>query len=117
MQLGNFIDLFSALHVSGPSSGALDVELQHMVFCTEFVDGWWSWEPLCRSCVWCGRCRATIISFYNTSYLVNFVFLKYAISLLLGMYFACYKLLFVMCQFAWTLNANIIRITGLFTVL
>jgi len=25
-----------------PSSGALDVELQHMVFCTEFVDGWWS---------------------------------------------------------------------------
>ena len=25
-----------------PSSGALDVELQHMVYCTEFVDGWWS---------------------------------------------------------------------------
>jgi len=25
-----------------PSSGALDVELQHMVFCTEFLDGWWS---------------------------------------------------------------------------
>ena len=24
------------------SSGALDVELQHMVFCTEFLDGWWS---------------------------------------------------------------------------
>jgi hypothetical protein len=23
-------------------SGALDVELQHMVFCTEFLDGWWS---------------------------------------------------------------------------
>jgi len=23
-----------------PSSGALDVELQHMVFCTEFLDGW-----------------------------------------------------------------------------
>ena len=22
------------------SSGALDVELQHMLFCTEFVDGW-----------------------------------------------------------------------------
>jgi len=21
---------------------ALDVELQHMVFCTEFLDGWWS---------------------------------------------------------------------------
>jgi len=34
-----------------PSSGALDVELQHMVFCTEFLDGWWSWEPLRRSCV------------------------------------------------------------------
>ena len=25
-----------------PSSGALDVELQHIVFCTEFLDGWWS---------------------------------------------------------------------------
>jgi len=25
-----------------PSSGALDVELQHMVFCTEFLDWWWS---------------------------------------------------------------------------
>ena len=36
-----------------PSSGALDVELQHMVFCTEFLDGWWSWEPLRRSCVRC----------------------------------------------------------------
>jgi len=33
-----------------PSSGALDVKLQHMVFCTRFVDGWWSWEPLRRSC-------------------------------------------------------------------
>jgi len=28
--------------VPHPSSGALDVELQHMVFCTEFADGWWS---------------------------------------------------------------------------
>ena len=36
------------------SSGALDVKLQHMVFCTEFLDGWWSWEPLRR----CGWCRA-----------------------------------------------------------
>ena len=27
-------------------SGALDVELQHMVFWTEFLDGWWSWEQL-----------------------------------------------------------------------
>ena len=42
-----------------PLSGALDVELQHMVFCTEFLDGWWSWEPLRRSCVRCGCCRAT----------------------------------------------------------
>jgi len=40
-----------------PSSGALDVELQHMVFCTEFLEGWWSWEPLLISCVRCGWCR------------------------------------------------------------
>jgi len=25
-----------------------------MVFCTEFVDGWWSREQLRRSCVRCG---------------------------------------------------------------
>ena len=37
-----------------PSSGALDVELQHMVFQTEVLDGWWSWEPLCWSCLWYG---------------------------------------------------------------
>jgi len=30
-----------------------------MVFCTEFLDGWWSWELLRRSCVRCGWCRAT----------------------------------------------------------
>jgi len=45
MQLDNFIDVFLARHVSGTYAhhqGALDVELQHMVFCTEFVDGWWS---------------------------------------------------------------------------
>ena len=41
-----------------PSSGALDVKLQHTVFCTEFVDGWWSWEPLRRSCVRFGWRRA-----------------------------------------------------------
>ena len=29
-----------------------------MVLCTEFLDGWWSWEPLRRSCVRCGWCRA-----------------------------------------------------------
>jgi hypothetical protein len=42
-----------------PSSGALDVKLQHMVFCTEFVGEWWSWEPLRRSCARCGCCTAT----------------------------------------------------------
>ena len=37
MQLGNFINVFLARHVSyiSLSSGALDVELQHMIFCTE----------------------------------------------------------------------------------
>jgi len=30
-----------------------------MVFCTECLDGWWSWEPLRRSCVRCEWCRAT----------------------------------------------------------
>ena len=38
MQQGNFIDI----GYIRPSSGALNVELQHMVFCTEFLDGWWS---------------------------------------------------------------------------
>jgi len=42
-----------------PSSGAINYNLQHMVFCTQFVDWWWSWEPLRRSCVRCGWCRAT----------------------------------------------------------
>ena len=42
-----------------PSSGALDFELQHMVFCTKFLDGWWSWEPLYRSCVRSGWCCVT----------------------------------------------------------
>jgi len=27
-----------------------------MVFCTEFLDGWRSWGPLHRSCVWCTIC-------------------------------------------------------------
>ena len=61
MQRGNFIDIFFSSTCFGyirPSSRALDVELQHMVFCTEFLDGWWSCEPLCRSCVRCGWCRA-----------------------------------------------------------
>jgi len=43
MQQGNFIDVFLARHVLGyirPSSEALDVELQHMVFCTG-ADGAW----------------------------------------------------------------------------
>ena len=38
-----------------PSSG--DVKLQHMVFCTQYVDGWWSWELLHRLCVRFGWCR------------------------------------------------------------
>ena len=45
MQLGNFIDVFLARHVSGTYAHhqrALYVELQLMVFCTEFLDGWWS---------------------------------------------------------------------------
>ena len=46
------------------SSGALDIELQHMVFCTEYLGGRWSWEPLRRPCVQCEWCRATL---YNRS--------------------------------------------------
>jgi len=68
MQQGNFIHVFLALHVSAAyatSSGALDAELQHMVFCTEFVGGWWSWEPLRKLCVWCGR---TIHTTYAAAY-------------------------------------------------
>ena len=42
-----------------PSSGALDVELQHMVLCTEFVDGWWSWEPLCTVRMVSCSCNST----------------------------------------------------------
>jgi len=35
------------------------LKLQHMVFCTQFVDGWWSWKPLRRSCtVWMVPCTA-----------------------------------------------------------
>ena len=40
-----------------PSSGALDVKLQHMVFSTKFLEGWWSWEAPRRSCLRCGWCR------------------------------------------------------------
>jgi len=32
----------SAFGYIRPSSGALDVELQHMVICIEFLGGWWS---------------------------------------------------------------------------
>ena len=42
-----------------PSSETSDVELQHIVFCSEFLDALWSWEPLRRSCVRWGWCRAT----------------------------------------------------------
>jgi len=44
MQEGNFIYVFLALHVSGAYAHhqkELDVELQHMVFCTGFVVEWW----------------------------------------------------------------------------
>jgi len=61
MQQGNFIDAFLARHILGtytPSSGALDVDLKHVVFCTEFLDEWWSWEPLRGSCVRCWWRRA-----------------------------------------------------------
>ena len=55
-----------------PSSGALDVEMRHMVFCTEFLDGWWSWEPLRGSCVRCWWCRVPeshgIIRTVHTTY-------------------------------------------------
>jgi len=54
-----------------PSSGALDVELQHTVFCTQFVGGWWSWEPLRRSCVRCGWCRATTTNWVQKTICCN----------------------------------------------
>ena len=56
MQQGNFIDVFLARHVSGTQARHQEhwmCELQHMVFCTEFLDGWWSWELLYSSCVRC----------------------------------------------------------------
>jgi len=33
--------------VRRPSSGAFDVELQHKVFCTEFLDGWCGLDSRC----------------------------------------------------------------------
>ena len=68
MQLGNFINVFCILSSTcfgyiHPSSGALDVELQHMVCCTEFLDGWRSSESLRRSCV---RCDGTIRTAHTT---------------------------------------------------
>jgi hypothetical protein len=42
MQQGDFIDVFDMFRVYTPLSGALGVELQHMVFYSEFLDGWWS---------------------------------------------------------------------------
>jgi len=38
-----------------------------MVFCTEFLDGWWSWEPMRRSFVRCGKCRAAPSAPYKRS--------------------------------------------------
>jgi len=37
--LGRVYGADGALRLIRPSSGVLDVELQHTVFCTEFVDG------------------------------------------------------------------------------
>ena len=45
MQKGYFINVFLARHVSGKYSHHQKhwmCELQHMVFCTVFVEGWWS---------------------------------------------------------------------------
>jgi len=42
------------------------LKLEHMVFCTQFVEGWWSWEPLRRSCVRCGWCRARTTTLLQT---------------------------------------------------
>jgi len=58
MQLGNLIDVFLARHVLGTYAHH-QLELQHMVFCTECLEGWWSWQPSRRSCVRCGWCHAT----------------------------------------------------------
>ena len=45
--MGDGLESCCVGHVFGadgavPSSGALDVDMQHMVFCAEFLDGWWS---------------------------------------------------------------------------
>ena len=46
--VGRVYDLDGAVRVAPddgrmrPLSGALDVKLQHMVFCTQSVDEWWS---------------------------------------------------------------------------
>jgi hypothetical protein len=61
MQQGGIINIFLVRHVSGTYAHHQEqwnVELHHMVYCTEFLDGW-SWEPLHRSCVRCGWCRAS----------------------------------------------------------
>ena len=53
MQLGNFIYVFLARHVSGTYAIIRSIRcwVAALVFCTEFLDGWWSWEPLRRSCL------------------------------------------------------------------
>ena len=59
-----------------------------MVFCTEFLDGWWSWEPLRRSCVRCGWCCARHqvgISLYFISG-IHFLFQKVLAKVLLPQY-------------------------------
>ena len=53
MQLDNFILSSTCFGYIRPSSGALDVVLQHIVFCTEFLDGWCSLKPLRQKTVCC----------------------------------------------------------------
>ena len=70
MQQGNFIDVFLARHVPGTYAHHQEhwmLSCSYMVFCIKFLDGWWSWEPLRRSCVRCGWCRATHTTPYAPS--------------------------------------------------
>jgi len=50
-----------------------------MVFCTEFLDVWWSWEPLFMSCVRYGWCRAShcTIRTAHTTVLLKSLFVIY----------------------------------------
>ena len=63
MQQGNFINVFLARHVSGTYTHHQEHQtLSCTIWFSEFLDEWWSWEPLRRSCVRCGWCRETTTS-------------------------------------------------------